>query len=69
MHLFFNGINNACNQLQQLTMDPLETEISKYQQRKDQLCETLMDKETEFAEYIRHLRIFEQALLLQHYLH
>jgi len=44
-------------------MDPLETEITKYQQRKDQLCEILMDKETEFAEYIHHLHAFESKFL------
>jgi len=45
-------------------MDPLQTEINKYQCRKDSLCEILMEKETQFADYIRRLHAFEHDLLL-----
>jgi len=44
-------------------MDPLQVEISKYQHRKDNLCDVLMEKETQFAEYIRQLHAFEYDLL------
>jgi hypothetical protein len=46
-------------------IDPLQIEIERYQIRKDKLCEILMERETQFAEYQRKLHSFEVELLDQ----
>ena len=48
-----------------MPIDPLQIEIKRYQTRKDKLCEVLMEKEAQFAEYQRKLHSYEVELLDQ----